>query len=98
MSATFQFSVNGESHTVETEPDRSLLDVIREDLQLTGAKYGCGEGECRACTVLMDGRPITLMSATEDAPARLMTSCASAIRSGISAKKGCTSAAISAFA
>ena len=35
------------------------MDVIREDLNLTGAKYGCGEGQCRACTVLMDGRPIT---------------------------------------
>ena len=59
MSVTVKLVVNGEPKTVETEPERPLLDVIREDLQLTGAKYGCGEGQCRACTVLMDGRPIT---------------------------------------
>jgi len=51
--------VNGEARKVTTDPERPLLDVIREDLKLTGAKYGCGEGQCRACTVLMDGRPIT---------------------------------------
>ena len=59
MSVTVKFVVNGEGRTVTTDPDRPLLDVIREDLRLTGAKYGCGEGQCRACTVLMDGRPIT---------------------------------------
>jgi aerobic-type carbon monoxide dehydrogenase small subunit (CoxS/CutS family) len=42
---------------VETDPDRPLLEVLREDLGLTGAKYGCGEGQCGACTVLLDGRP-----------------------------------------
>ena len=59
MGVTVEFVVNGERKTVETDPDRPLLDVIRENLKLTGAKYGCGEGQCRACTVLMDGRPIT---------------------------------------
>ncbi len=59
MGVTVEFVVNGEAKTVTTDPERPLLDVIREDLQLTGAKYGCGEGECRACTVLLDGRPIT---------------------------------------
>ena len=59
MGVTVEFVVNGEARTVTTDPDRPLLDVIREDLRLTGAKYGCGEGQCRACTVLMDGRPIT---------------------------------------
>ncbi|GMW00407.1 MAG: oxidoreductase [Candidatus Hydrogenedentota bacterium] len=54
----FQFTVNGESRSVDTDPDRSLLEVLREDLGLTGAKYGCGEGSCRACTVLVDGRPL----------------------------------------
>src|SRR5690606_9654809 len=39
------------------EPDRSLLEVLREDLEIHGVKYGCGEGQCRACTVLLDGRP-----------------------------------------
>jgi aerobic-type carbon monoxide dehydrogenase small subunit (CoxS/CutS family) len=55
--ALFQFTVNGQARRVETEPDRALLEVLREDLGLTGTKYGCGEGQCRACTVLIDGRP-----------------------------------------
>jgi carbon-monoxide dehydrogenase small subunit len=55
---TFTFQVNGESKTVETEPERSLLDVLREDLDLVGTKYGCGEGTCRSCTVLLDDRPV----------------------------------------
>src|SRR4026209_1099233 len=41
---------------METDGERSLLDVLRENLQLTGTKYGCGEGQCRACTVLIDGK------------------------------------------
>ncbi len=56
--ANFRFTVNGQERAVETEPDRPLLEVLREDLKLTGTKYGCGEGQCRACTVLLDGRPI----------------------------------------
>ena len=59
MDVTVEFVVNGDARKVTTDPKRPLLDVIREDLKLTGAKYGCGEGQCRACTVLMDGRPIT---------------------------------------
>lgn len=54
----FRFKVNGREHLVDTQPERPLLEVLREDLSLTGAKYGCGEGQCRACTVLLDGRPI----------------------------------------
>jgi aerobic-type carbon monoxide dehydrogenase small subunit (CoxS/CutS family) len=53
----FRFTVNGKERVVDTQPDRPLLEVIREDLKLTGTKYGCGEGQCRACTVLLDGRP-----------------------------------------
>lgn len=51
------FTINNKQETVTTDPERPLLDVLREDLGLTGTKYGCGEGQCRACTVLVDGRP-----------------------------------------
>ena len=57
--AQFRFSVNGQPKVVDTEPDRPLLEVLREDLHLTGTKYGCGEGQCRACTVLIGGKPVT---------------------------------------
>jgi aerobic carbon-monoxide dehydrogenase small subunit len=56
MDATITFSVNGRSHTVATDSQRPLLEVLREDLKLTGTKYGCGEGQCGACTVLIDGK------------------------------------------
>src|ERR1700679_1161325 len=49
--------VNGSRLRVETDPERPLLWVLRNDLDLTGSKYGCGEGQCGACTVLMDGVP-----------------------------------------
>jgi isoquinoline 1-oxidoreductase alpha subunit len=55
MERNLQLTVNGREFRLTTEEDRSLLDVLREDLQLTGTKYGCGEGECGACTVLIDG-------------------------------------------
>ena len=58
MSETFRFFVNGADQRVTTAPDRPLLEVLREDLGLTGTKYGCGEGQCRACTVLLDGKPV----------------------------------------
>jgi len=50
--------VNGAEHRLDLPPDRSLLSVLREELDLTGTKYGCGEGQCGACTVLLDGRPV----------------------------------------
>jgi aerobic-type carbon monoxide dehydrogenase small subunit (CoxS/CutS family) len=58
MDQTLTLNINGQSHSVTTDPDRPLLEVLREDLDLTGAKYGCGERQCGACTVLVDGRPI----------------------------------------
>jgi aerobic-type carbon monoxide dehydrogenase small subunit (CoxS/CutS family) len=55
---TIRLTVNGTARTVDTDPERPLLEVLREDLALTGAKFGCGEGQCGACTVLLDGNPV----------------------------------------
>jgi isoquinoline 1-oxidoreductase subunit alpha len=54
--ATIQLAVNGKSYPVDVDPQTSLLAVLREHLDLTGSKYGCGEGQCGACTVLIDGK------------------------------------------
>ena len=59
MPVSIRLTVNGKRHDVKTEPNRPLLEVLREDLGLTGAKYGCGEGQCRACTVLVNDKPVT---------------------------------------
>jgi aerobic-type carbon monoxide dehydrogenase small subunit (CoxS/CutS family) len=53
-----ELHVNGSRRAIEAEPDRTLLSVLRDDLDLTGAKYGCGEGRCGACTVLLDGERV----------------------------------------
>ena len=57
MTETIRFRVNGREERVSTDPQRRLLDVLREELQLTGTKYGCGEGQCGACLVHVDGEP-----------------------------------------
>jgi aerobic carbon-monoxide dehydrogenase small subunit len=54
--ATLNFTVNGRKRAVTTDPDRPLMEVLREELQLTGTKYGCGESQCGACSVLIDGK------------------------------------------
>ena len=58
MKTTLTFTVNGRLRTVSTEPDRPLLDVLREDLELLGTNQGCGEGQCGACTVLLNGKSL----------------------------------------
>jgi len=75
MEAEYTLNVNGEERTVRSDPRRTLLDVLREDLPLTGTKYGCGEGQCRACTVLLDGRPASscLTSVSRAAGKRITT-------------------------
>ena len=50
--------VNGEDHVVDVSPTRRLLAVLREELAMTGAKHGCGEGACGACAILLDGRAV----------------------------------------
>ena len=54
--AAIRLAINGKSYSVDTDPQTSLLTVLREDLDLTGSKYGCGEGMCGACTVLINGK------------------------------------------
>ncbi len=58
MEKKIEFTVNGQKKSVTTDPERPLLEVIREDLQLTGTKYACGEGKCGTCTVLIDGKSV----------------------------------------
>ena len=58
MPRVTKLAVNGESLRVDADPGDSLLSVLREQADLTGTKYGCGEGQCGACTVLLDGSPV----------------------------------------
>ena len=58
MKVPIQLKVNGMAYKMEVEPRRTLLELIREDLELTGTKEGCSLGECGSCTVLLDGKPI----------------------------------------
>ena len=58
MDVTVTLTVNGTKKNIRTHPERPLLDVLREELYLTGAKYGCGEGRCGACTILMEGKRV----------------------------------------
>jgi aerobic-type carbon monoxide dehydrogenase small subunit (CoxS/CutS family) len=56
--ATIELRVNGQQRRVEADPQQSLLNTLRDNLDLTGCKYGCGEGRCGACTVLIDGKAV----------------------------------------
>ena len=70
-----RITLNGKPTLVEAHPMKRLLDVLREDCGLTGTKEGCGEGECGACTVLVDGMPVNscLVPAAQVAGARVTT-------------------------
>jgi nicotinate dehydrogenase subunit A len=58
MPKTTELRLNGAKIKIDADPERSLLSVLRDDLDLTGCKYGCGEGQCGACTVLLDGAAV----------------------------------------
>jgi carbon-monoxide dehydrogenase small subunit len=58
VTSTLELHVNGQVHAVAAHPAERLLDVLRERLGLTGTKEGCGTGQCGACTILLDGRPV----------------------------------------
>ena len=75
--------VNGETHVLDVPPTRRLLSVLRDDLALTGAKLGCGEGACGACAVLLDGRPVTsCLSPVGAAEGRTVTTIEGLARNG----------------
>jgi aerobic-type carbon monoxide dehydrogenase small subunit (CoxS/CutS family) len=57
MAKVTELEINGARHHVDADADRTLLSVLRDDLEMTGTKYGCGEGQCAACTVLVEGTP-----------------------------------------
>lgn len=58
MKKQIETTVNGRHHVLQVEPRKTLLALLREQLQLTGTKQGCGTGDCGACTVLLDGEPV----------------------------------------
>jgi aerobic-type carbon monoxide dehydrogenase small subunit (CoxS/CutS family) len=70
MPTVKELHVNGRKRPIDADAERTLLSVLRDDLDLTGSKYGCGEGRCGACTVLIDGQPTrsctTKLGSTED--------------------------------
>jgi aerobic-type carbon monoxide dehydrogenase small subunit (CoxS/CutS family) len=74
MATVKELHVNGSRRVLDADAERSLLSVLRDDLDLTGSKYGCGEGRCGACTVLLDGQAVrsctTRLGAVGDKPVR----------------------------
>ena len=57
MAKPIELEINGKRYSVQCDPETPLLSILRDELALTGTKYGCGEGQCGACTVLIDGAP-----------------------------------------
>ena len=84
MDETVRFRVNGAARACAPAPGKHLLHVLREELGLTGAKPGCGEGECGACTVLLDGRPVRACQIpVEEAAGRAVTTVEGLGRDGV---------------
>ncbi|MDD2482139.1 MAG: (2Fe-2S)-binding protein [Lutispora sp.] len=75
MKHEISFTINGEKVHLEVEPNKTLLKMIREDLNLTGAKEGCGAGECGSCTIIIDGKAVNscMMLAVEADGKDIMT-------------------------
>jgi aerobic-type carbon monoxide dehydrogenase small subunit (CoxS/CutS family) len=81
--ATIELRVNGAARKVEGDPRRSLLFALRDELELSGAKYGCGEGRCGACTVLIDGKATrSCVTAVGDVGERAITTIEGIIQDG----------------
>jgi nicotinate dehydrogenase subunit A len=74
MPASIELSVNGKKHRLKVAPDTPLLYVLRNDLELNGAKFGCGLAQCGACTVLVEGKPVRACSyPVEEAQGKAIT-------------------------
>jgi nicotinate dehydrogenase subunit B len=70
MPTQFHYQINGDAHQLAADPDRSLLSLLRDEIGLTGPKYGCGDGKCGACTVHINGEPVQSCSITAGAAAQ----------------------------
>jgi len=83
MARMTEIHVNEKRHAIDADSEATLLSVLRDDLGLTGAKFGCGEGQCRACTVLLDGKPIhSCLTPVGDAAGKKITTIEGLARNG----------------
>lgn len=83
MLKAFDLRINGENRQIDVDGERTLLSVLRDELDLTGAKYGCGEGQCGACTVLLDGVPTrSCLTTIDEVGARQISTIESLDRDG----------------